>query len=205
NLSWIHQENDEMDEALEQLQWGLDCATELKNIELMGYSLLNIGQMQMDMENLEDAEINLREARDVFKDTEFYRGNISVMLHLAILYRSPEKYDIEGFEEALMSAKELIDLVDYTPEIHSMLNLELAAYNSMQGKGNIELVHDYYWMAIEQAIESGDGHLVSRAVQSALDFFERIGDVESASRADEMGRAFLQTLSHRTRKMQRTR
>ena len=201
NLSWIYQEDGELDKALEQLQYGLDCAIKLENIQLMGYALLNIGAMQIEMENFEDAEINLKGARDVFKNTEFYRGKIKVMLNLASLYRTPfsEKYDIESFEEALMSAKELIDLVDYTPEIHSMLNLELAAHNSMQGKGSVESIHDYYWKAIEQAIESGDGYLVSRAVQSALDFFERIEDVGSASRADEMGREFLQSLIHRTK------
>lgn len=45
--------------------------------------------------------------------------------------------------------------------------------------------------ADEEEERSGDGHLVSRAVRSAIDFFERIGDVESASRADEIGRGFL--------------
>ena len=51
-----------------------------------------------------------------------------------------------------------------------------------------------YWKSIEQAIEAGDGNLVMRAVESAKEFFERTGDVESVIRADQMGMGFLQTL-----------
>ena len=93
-----------------------------------------------------------------------------------------------------MAAKELIEDADYTPEMHCLLNIELAAYNSTRGKGDIGMVPDLYWKSIEQAIEAGDGNLVMRAVESAKEFFERTGDVESVIRADQMGMGFLQTL-----------
>ena len=196
NLAWIHQSLGEKEEAMEQYLFGLNCAREIGNVQTIGYSLLNLADAQMDNGDFEESEELLEEAHTMLQDTEFYRGKVRVLLSMSALYRSPfsGKYDTEKFENALMAAKELIEDADYTPEMHCLLNIELAAYNSTRGKGDLGMVPDLYWKSIEQAIEAGDGNLVMRAVESAKEFFERTGDVESVIRADQMGMGFLQTL-----------
>ena len=196
NLAWIHQSLGEKEEAMEQYLFGLNCAREIGNVQTIGYALLNLADAQMDNGEFEESEELLEEAHTMLQDTEFYRGKVRVLLSMSALYRSPfsGKYDTEKFENAQMAAKELIEDADYTPEMHCLLNIELAAYNSTRGKGDLGMVPDLYWKSIEQAIEAGDGNLVMRAVESAKEFFERTGDVESVIRADQMGMGFLQTL-----------
>ena len=196
NLAWIHQALGEKEQALEQLQSGLNCASEIGDVQTAAYAMLNLADMLFDFEEFEEVEELLKSAHEMLQDTEFSRGKIRVLLGMSALYRSPfsGKYDTEKFENALMAAQELIAGTDYTPETHCLLNIELAAYNSTRGKGDLGMVPDLYWKSIEQAIEAGDGNLVMRAVESAKEFFERTGDVESVIRADQMGMGFLQTL-----------